>query len=187
MLNDNIIPYIPIADRVQATNEKSQQICQQFFTMVDQLVKAQITFNHDTSHGLLSICPDQINDLLEKLAETNHLEKNIDIKILSLSLKDLIYPIYLGERTITSSIWNSISVEVWQFQLNQIARDKIMIDTTNDVEQNLDMALSSIRIWRNSLEAAGNDKQVIYSNNDLIYKLMDLELKLQSVQEALED
>ncbi|MFW1924801.1 hypothetical protein [Acinetobacter ursingii] len=186
-MNENIIPYVPIADRVQATNEKSQQICQQFFTMVDQLVKAQITFNHDTTHGFLSISPDQINDLIDQLAKTEHLDKFIDIKILRLSLDDLIYPKFLGEHTITSPIWNNTSVVVWQFQLNQIARDKIMLSINNDVEQNLDMALSSIRIWRNSLEAAGNDKQVIYSNNDLIYKLMDLELKLQSVQDAIED
>ena len=51
-MNENIIPYVPIADRVHATNEKSQLVCQQFFNMVDQLVKAQITFNHDTTIGL---------------------------------------------------------------------------------------------------------------------------------------
>ncbi|MDH2017877.1 hypothetical protein N5J44_00090 [Acinetobacter ursingii] len=186
-MNENIIPYVPIADRVQATNNKSQLLCQQFFHMVDRLVKTQITFNHDTTHGFLSICPDQINDLIDQLSKTDHLDKFIDIKILSLSLNDLIYPKFLGEHTITSPIWNNTSVVVWQFQLNQIARDKIMLNNTNDIEQNLDMALSSIRVWRNSLEAAGNDKQVTYCNNDLIYQLMDLELKLQTVQNAFDD
>lgn len=186
-MNESIIPYVPIAERVQATNEKSQLLCQQFFKMIDQLVQAQIAFNHDTTQGFLSICPDQINDLLEKLTESGHIESKFNIEILCSALNDLCYPKYLGEHTIISPIWNSSSVAVWQFQLNQIARDKIMIDKTNDVELSLDTALSSIRIWRNSLEAAGNDKQVIYSNNDLIYKLMDLELKLQSIQEAIED
>ncbi|MFW1689439.1 hypothetical protein ACG9H2_05585 [Acinetobacter ursingii] len=186
-MNENIIPYVPLADRVQATSEKSQLLCQQFFKMIDQLVQAQIAFNHDTTQGFLSICPDQINDLLEKLSETDHLEKIFDIKNLYLALNDLIYPKFLGEHTVTSSIWKSITVDVWQFQLNQIARDKIMLNMNNDAEHNLDVAISTLRVWRNSLEAAGNDKQVTYFNNDLIYKLMDLELKLQSVQTTLED
>lgn len=186
-MNENIIPYVPIADRVKATNEKSHKLCQQLFYIVDKLVKTQITFNHDTTHGFLSISPDQINDLIDQLAKTEHLDKFIDIKILRLSLDDLIYPKFLGEHTITSPIWNNTSVVVWQFQLNQIARDKIMLNMNNDAEHNLDVAISTLRVWRNSLEAAGNDKQVIYSNNDLIYKLMDLELKLQSVQTTLED
>lgn len=58
---------------------------------------------------------------------------------------------------------------------------------TNDAELNLDMALSTLRVWRNSLEASVGDKQVVYNNNDLIYKLMDLEQRLQIVQQKLEE
>ena len=185
MLNEFIIPYVPIADRVQSTNEKSQLICQQFFTMVDQLVKAQITFNHDTTIGFLSICPEQINDLIEGLSKTDHSIDKLDIKILELALNDLIYPKYSGVHQVTSPIWNKASVAVWQFQLNRIARDKNMQTYDNDFL--LDQALATLRIWRNSLEAVGNDTQVTYNNNDLIYKLLDLEDKLKTVQNHLDD
>ena len=183
-MNDNIIPYIPIADRVQATNPKSQLLCQQFFFMIDKLVNTQITFNHDTTQGYLSICPDQINDLMEELSKTDHLDQTIDIKILNLALNDLIYPKFLGEHKIISPIWNNTSVAVWQFQLNRIARDKNMQPYDNDFL--LDQALATLRIWRQSLEAIGNDTQVTYNNNDLIYKLIDLEDKLEKVQDQLE-
>ena len=184
-MNENIISYVPIADRVQATNEKSRLLCQQFFLMVDKLVNTQITFNHDTTQGYLSICPDQINDLMAELSKTDHLDKTIDIKILNLALNDLIYPKFLGERKITSPIWNKVSVVVWQFKLNQIVRDKTMNNQDNDFV--LDQALAALRVWRNSLEAIGNDKLVTYNNNDLIYKLLDLENKLETVQDKLED
>ena len=58
---------------------------------------------------------------------------------------------------------------------------------TIDKELLLDQSLSTLRIWRQSLEAAGNDKEVIYLNNDLINKLMDLEQKLELVQSEIED
>ena len=183
-MNDNIIPYIPIADRVQATNPKSQLLCQQFFFMIDKLVNTQITFNHDTTQGYLSICPDQINDLIEELSKTDHSIDKLDIKILELALNDLTYPKYLGVHQVTSPIWNNTSVAVWQFQLNRIARDKNMQPYDNDFL--LDQALATLRIWRQSLEAIGNDKLVTYNNNDLIYKLMDLEDKLEKVQEQLD-
>ncbi|MDH2103417.1 hypothetical protein N5J54_06635 [Acinetobacter ursingii] len=183
-MNENIIPYVPIAARVQASNPKSQLVCQQFFNMVDQLVKAQITFNHDTTIGFLSICPDQINDLIEQLSKTDHSIDKLDIKILELALNDLTYPKYLGVHQVTSPIWNNTSVAVWQFQLNRIARDKNMQPYDNDFL--LDQALATLRIWRQSLEAIGNDTQVTYNNNDLIYKLIDLEDKLEKVQDQLE-
>lgn len=100
-MNDNIIPYVPIADRVQATNEKAS-LSASSFNMVDQLVKAQITFNHDTTIGFLSICPDQINDLIEQLSKTDHSIDKLDIKILELALNDLTYPKYLGVHQVTS-------------------------------------------------------------------------------------
>ena len=187
MLNQNIIPYVPIADRVEATNDKSQLLCQQFFKMVDQFVKAQISFNHDTERGYLSICPDQINDLIQEISKTNNSDKLIDINLLKQSLNDLIYPKFNGEHIVTSPIWNNEDVKVWQFQLNQIANGVDMQHIENDAELNLDMALSSIRIWRNSLEIGSENKDVVYKQNDLVYKLMDLEERLKIVQHSLEE
>ena len=74
-----------------------------------------------------------------------------------------------------------------QFQLNQIATGVDMKPLDHDAELNLDMALASIRLWRNSLEASNGEKDVIYNNNDLMYKLMDIEQKLLIVQQKLED
>lgn len=186
-INDNIIPYVPIAPRVQATNEKSRLLCEQLFLLIDSVTSSQILFNHQTDKGYLSICPDQINDLIEELSKTDHSFKKIDVNLLNSSLKDLIYPKFNGEHTIISPIWNNTEVRVWQFQLNQIANGVDMELLTNDAELNLDMALSTLRVWRNSLEASVGDKQVVYNNNDLIYKLMDLEQRLQIVQQKLEE
>ena len=187
MLNKSIIPYVPIADRVEASNDKSQLLCQQFFNMIDHCVRSQIMFNHDTAHGCLSIAPDQINDLLAELSKTDHLNKVIDIHALKDSLSDLIYPKFNGVYKVTSPIWNQTEVTVWQFQLNQIANGVDMQHIENDAELNLDMALSSIRIWRNSLEIGSENKDVIYKQNDLVYKLMDIEERLKIVQHSLQE
>lgn len=183
-MNDNIIPYIPIADRVEASNSKSEMLCKQFFHMIDHLVKSQITFNHDTTNGFLSIAPDQINDLVEQLPDIKK-NKPFDVNILKDCLNDLSYPKYLGEHIIVSPIWNDASVTVWQFQLNQIVRDKIMKNHEN-IELNLDIALSSIRIWKNSLEASVTNTEVTYQTVDLIYQLIDIEQKLELVQQHIE-
>ncbi|OTH00802.1 hypothetical protein [Acinetobacter sp. ANC 4973] len=185
-MNDNIIPYVPIAERVQAKTEKSQLLCTQLFEIVDRCVQAQFSFNHDTAKGHLSISPDQINDLLNEFAKSEQSNKKLDIEILKESLSDLIYPKFNGEHTISSPIWNNAEIRVWQFQLNQIAQGEYMENSHNDAELNLDIAMGSIRIWRNSLEASVGEKDVIYNNNDLIYKLMDLEQKLVLVQKYLE-
>lgn len=183
--NDNIIPYVPIAPRVQASNPKSQLLCEKLFEMIDRCVKAQFTFNHDTAKGLLSVCPDQLNDLLRELSKNDPKTKDLDIDVLKQSLDDLIYPKFNGELTVISPIWNHEEVRVWQFQLNQI--DRVNNMQTLDKELLLDQTLSNLRVWRQSLEAAGNDKDVTYSNNDLIYKLMDLEHKLELVQNEIEE
>lgn len=185
-INQNIIPYVPLEPRVQAKNKKSQLMCQQLFRIIDQSVQAQITFNHDTEKGRLSISPDQINDLLREISKTEQLSTTIDIEILKASLNDLIYPKFKGEHTITSPIWNNTCVRVWQFQLNQIAHGANMEISQNDAELILDCSLSTLRVWRQSLEAALNNRDVTYQTNDLIYKLMDLEHKLQQVQSRLE-
>lgn len=185
-MNQDIIPYVPITDRVQAKSVKSEVLCKQLFKIIDHCVQAQLSFNHDTQKGFISISPDQVNDLLSKLSESEHLGKNIDIYQLELSLKDLIYPKFTGEHTITSPIWNNTEVRVWQFQLNQIVQRDNM-QHFDDAELNLDMVLSTIRVWRNSLEASSEDRDVIYKKNDLIYKLMAMEERLNVVQTKLEE
>lgn len=186
-MKENIIPYVPIADRVTAKNEKSQQMIQQLFRIIDQSSQGQITFNHDMEKGKLSICPDQINDLLQELPKSDDSKAEIQIDVLKASLNDLIYPMFVGEKTITSPIWNNTSVRVWQFQLNQIANGDNMEISQNDAELMLDCSLSTLRVWRQSLEAAPNNRDVTYQTTDLIYKLLDLEEKLRKVQFVLEE
>lgn len=185
-MNENIIPYVPLEPRVQAKTEKSRIMCQQLFRIIDQSVQAQITFNHDTEKGRLSISPDQINDLLKEISKNEQLGTTIDIEVLKTSLNDLIYPKFMGEHTITSPIWNNVSVRVWQFQLNQIANGVNMEISQNEAELLLDCSISTLRIWRQSLEAAPGNREVTYLSTDLVYKLMDLEHKLQQVQTRLE-
>ncbi|MHA3059513.1 hypothetical protein ACX1N5_00800 [Acinetobacter sp. ANC 4636] len=186
-MNNNIIPYVPIAPRIKASNPKSELLCRALFEIVDKAVQAQFTFNHDTSKGKLSICPDQVNDLIQELAKNKNLEgSKIDIEVLKPALSDLIYPVFKGEFAINSPIWNNSEVRVWQFQLNQIVRENHMKNYEN-LDLILDQALASVRIWRNSLETGSENRDVVYKRNDLIYKLMDLEQKLQIVQNGLDE
>ena len=185
MPNDSIIPYVPIADRVEAKNPKSQQMCQQFFKMIDSCVRVQMVFNHDTQRGYLSIAPDQIHDLSQEISKNDRSDKVIDLNLLKESLNDLIYPKFNGEHIVTSPIWNNTEVRVWQFQLNQIVQRDNM-QHIDDAELSLDMALAAVRVWRNSLEIGSDNRDVTYQRNDLIYKLMDLEEKLNTVQDKLE-
>ena len=185
-MNDNIIPYVPIAERVQAKTEKSQLLCTQLFEIVDRCVQAQFSFNHDTAKGHLSISPDQINDLLNEFAKSEQSNKKLDIEILKESLSDLIYPKFNGEHTISSPIWNNAEIRVWQFQLNQIAQGEIMEISQDQAELLLDCSLSTLRIWRQSLEVSPQ-RDVTYQTSDIIYQLMDLEHKLTQVQTKLEE
>lgn len=183
-MNDSIIPYVPIADRVRAKTHKNQLLCQRLFEVVDKCVYAQFSFNHDTQKGRLSICPDQINDLLKEVAKSEKCEYNLDLDVLKKSLPDLIYPKFNGEHTITSPIWNHKEIRVWQFQLNQIAQGENMQHQDNELL--LDQALASLRVWRNSLETGSENRDVIYKRNDLIYKLLDLEQKLELIQNNMD-
>ncbi len=185
-MNNNIIPYIPIAPRVQAKTEKSKLLCQQLFNLIDQCVQAQLTFNHETTVGHISLCPDQINDLLKEVMLKQQTHTTLDIDVLKNSLSDLIYHKFNGEHTVTSPIWNSTEVRVWQFQLNQIAHGANMEISQNEAELALDCSISALRIWRQSLETSPNDRDITYQTNDLIYKLLDIEQKLKSVQNYLE-
>lgn len=185
-MNENIIPYVPIADRVKAKTEKSQILCKKLFGLIDRCVQAQFSFNHDTEKGQISICPDQINDLINEFSKSEQSSTEIDINVLKSSLPDLIYPMFKGEHTIYSPIWNNEEIRVWQFQLNQIAQGEIMEVSQENAELMLDCSISALKIWRQSLEAAPSNREVIYQAKDLIYKLTDLELKLQQIQSFLE-
>lgn len=187
--NNNIVPYVPIAPRVQAKNEKSQALCQELFSLIDQAAQAQLIFNHETEKGKISLCPDQINDLLKELIKHQRLfdsqVKVLDIHILRPALDDLIYPKFNGVFQVTSPIWNSNKVTVWQFQLNQIVRENQM-EHNLDIDLLLDQVLASVRIWRTSLETSTGNPQVTYDSNDLVYKLLDIETKLSQVQQRIE-
>lgn len=184
--NISIIPYVPIAPRVQATNQKSKILLKHFFTLIDKVINAQICFNHDTRKGLLSISPEQINDLIDQISKNDYSIEKVDVIQIKSSLCDLIYPKFGGEHTVISPIWNKTEVTVWQFQLNQIANRVNMENSENETEQLLDMTISSLRIWRQSLEASNRNPDVTYSVDDLVYKLLDMELKLKHVQMMLE-
>lgn len=187
--NNNIVPYVPITPRVQAKTPKSQLLCQELFSLIDLAAQAQLIFNHETEKGKISISPDQINDLLKELKKhqklSNNQVKDLDIHILRLALDDLIYPKFTGVFQVTSPIWNNTEVTVWQFQLNQIVRENQM-EHNLDVDLLLDQALATVRIWRNSLETSLGNPKVTYESNDLVYKLLDLELKLQQIQQRIE-
>lgn len=179
-MNDNIIPYVPIAERVQAKKQKSQILCQQFFTMIDKLVQSQLIFNHDTSIGMVSINLEHINDLSKEMyGET------FDIELLERHFKRLVYPKFLGVKEINSPIWNDTITPVWQFQLNQIDKCETATIKGDDAEYLLDQVLGYIRTWKLSLETNTTNPQTTYRANDLVYTLSDLESKLNQVQEYI--
>lgn len=199
--NQHIIPYVPIAERVQATNPHSELLCKQLFILVDRLVQAQFSFNHANDSAQLCIAPDQINDLLNEYNEAKAVQisntgkindqtipKLIDIELVKGALADLIYPRYLGTFEIRSEIWNDQTVSVWQFQLNQIVRGNQMKNTFSQVDTLtlLDQALGKLRVWRASLELTSGNPSVTYSSNDLVYTLLDLEQQLEQIQQQIE-
>lgn len=181
-MNTELIPYVPIAPRVQTKHREFINLCVLFFEIVDRSVYSSVKINHIHTKGWLAICPDQINDLAEELKLDP-----INLPNLKNALKHLVYPKFNGEKTIKSPIWNNQEVTIWEFQLNQIDRVEKMKTTYEDAELNIDSSLGVLRVWRKSLEASTGNKDVIYNNNDLIYLLQDLEQKLEIVQHYVED
>lgn len=177
-MNDNIIPYVPIADRVKSHHKTSQTMCQQFFTLIDKVVQGNFMFNHDTKIGHLSINIEHLNDLMAELKEG----EKIDICLMERHFKDLIYPKYLGTKQIRSPLWNNSDVQVWQFKLNEQASDALESVDYDDAEYQLDQTIGYLRIWRSSLETNTTNPQTVYQANDLVYVLSDLEQKLVKVQ-----
>lgn len=181
-MNTELIPYVPIAPRVQSKHCDLIQICVLFFEIVDRSVYLSVKINHLQTKGFLGICPDQINDLARELNL-----QTINIQELKNAIENLIYPQFFGEKSIKSPIWNNQEITVWEFQLNQIDRVEEMKTTYADASLNMDSSLGALRVWRKSLEASTGDKDVIYNNNDLIYLLQDLEQKLAIVQHYVEN
>lgn len=196
-MNDSIIPYIPIADRVMATSKKSRKLLKQLFAAVDYLVQQGHDINHTHQHGFLVISYEQIRALLQQAGQPG-LPPAGEI---SASLPDAQYPVFHGQSVVKSSIWHNEALAGWRFQLNRIAdsaakNQTISTDNRRTMQVNpnqqpdtgllLDMALGNIRIWRNSLESAVDNPQVTYNLNDLVYKLLDIEQKLEKVQHKLD-
>lgn len=180
-MNDNIIPYVPIADRVKTHHKTSQTMCQQFFTLIDKVVQGNFMFNHDTKIGHLSINIEHLNDLVAELKQG----EKIDVRLMERHFKDLIYPKYLGNKQISSPLWDNTDVHVWQFQLNEQALYEVETVDFNDAEYQLDKAIGYLRIWKSSLETNTTNPQTTYQANDLVYMLSDLEQKLMKVQTYL--
>lgn len=191
-MNDNIIPYVPIADRVQATTVEAALLCQKFFLLIDEIIDAQIDFNHDLSKGSLCINPAHINDIMAELGDSDE----VDVEILLPHLSKLIYPKFLGIKTIISPIWNSQPVVVWHFQLDQMEQldtdKKSVIDieklseiTLDDANDYVDEAVAMLRLWRSSLETHTDNPQLEYRVNDVTTMLLEIELKLNKAKNMM--
>lgn len=189
---DDIVPYVPLADRVQSDVAESLMLCRGFFGLIDRLVEAQFLFNHDTTKGLLSVNPEHVNVLLAELKEAP-----VDVHVLQSHLGNLRYPKFLGTKRLDSPIWSGRSVQVWQFQLNQsvvvdtpVVKDAIHAVTADvtadDAELCMDQVLASIRIWRQSLESNRDNPMLEYQANDVLYALLDMESKLERVQQYVQ-
>lgn len=192
-MNNNIIPYIPIADRVQATTAESTLLCQNFFVLVDEIVESQMVFNHDTKKGHISINPAQINDLLAELGDDS---VEVDVQVLEPHLSNLIYPKFIGVKQVNSPIWNGQAVMVWHFRLDEVAKPlpesaammlvkparESTLESANDY---LSEALGMLRIWRASLETHTNNPQLEYHVNDVTTMLLEIEQKLNKAKNMM--
>lgn len=198
-MNDSIVPYVPIADRVMAKTKKSQKVLNRLFSAVDYLVQQGHQINHTNQHGFLFLSYEQLNALLRQEQQ----KVLPPVGQIAASLFDAKYPVFHATGVIKSSIWHNEAVAGWRFQLNRSAYSAAKnqtISTDNrrtmqinqeraqaqDTEVLLDMALGNIRIWRSSLESATSNPQVTYNLNDLVYKLLDIEQKLEKVQRTLD-
>lgn len=184
MNNSSIIPYVPIAPRVKATDPEKLGILTQFFELLDQAAYKELNFNH-TPHakGVLTISSEQINDLIGVLSLPP-----IDILALKSALDTLTYPRYKGEYGIESPLWNSSHVVVWEFQLNQTT-EMVMshIDNNNFLPEELvGEALSIVRIWRSSVEGANHNPQIVYQSEDISNMLLMIETRLQKAVQLMD-
>lgn len=184
MNHNSIFSYIPLTPRVVVSNPEHMPILAYFMTILDAASKQELDFNHTPElFGFLSINPNQINDL----AELTSLEP-IDVADLKKALGSLIYPVFRGETTINSPLWNNQPIVVWQFQLNVMNswNFKTMNNSVDRAVVSFDQVLGMVRILRSSLEARHQDPEIILNANDVANVLLMVEEKLSEVQQLLD-
>ncbi|HBO4585751.1 hypothetical protein [Acinetobacter baumannii] len=184
MNHNSIFSYIPLTPRVVVSNPEHMPILAYFMTILDAASKQELDFNHTPElFGFLSINPNQINDL----AALTSLEP-IDVADLKKALDSLIYPVFRGETTINSPLWNNQPIVVWQFQLNVMNswNFKTMNNSVDRAVVSFDQVLGMVRILRSSLEARHQDPEITLNANDVANVLLMVEEKLSEVQQLLD-
>ncbi|EOT1808189.1 hypothetical protein N6A90_001275 [Acinetobacter baumannii] len=183
-MKEDMIPYVPLTPRVVVADPNQMPILAYFMTILDAASKQELDFNHTPElFGFLSINPNQINDL----AELTSLEP-IDVADLKKALGSLIYPVFRGETTINSPLWNNQPIVVWQFQLNVMNswNFKTMNNSVDRAVVSFDQVLGMVRILRSSLEARHQDPEITFNANDIANVLLMVEEKLSEVQQLLD-
>ncbi|KZA08459.1 hypothetical protein [Acinetobacter baumannii] len=183
-MKEDMIPYVPLTPRVVVADPNQMPILAYFMTILDAASKQELDFNHTPElFGFLSINPNQINDL----AELTSLEP-IDVADLKKALGSLIYPVFRGETTINSPLWNNQPIVVWQFQLNIMNswNFKTMNNSVDRAVVSFDQVLGMVRILRSSLEARHQDPEITLNANDIANVLLMVEEKLSEVQQLLD-
>lgn len=171
----NPVTLQPLTDRIMVDDYFWLPYLRDFFRLIDQVADSDLQMCHSPTPDLLSIHPGHFSDLCYEA-----LGVRPQLVITERSLTHLVYPRFLGVRTIKSAIWHT-DVDVWQFQFNlSVGETPMHHHPDNDLL--LDQALASVRIWRQSLEADTLSHNVTYCSTDLVYKLQDIEDKLKMVQ-----
>lgn len=177
---NHLIPYVPIAPRTKAENEKATAHCKKLFTLVDELAQnTHLEFNHSATLGQLAINPEHFGDCAIEYGANRP-----NFSLIQSHLEQLRYPVFQGEHTIKSALWDC-ETTVWLFQLNQTRGDSPMKTLDADTVLALDQATSIIKTWRKSLEVSGNH-ELTYSNTELLYTLLAIEEKLDVVVAEVE-
>lgn len=177
-----IIPYVPIAPRIQADHQKAITHCKPLFALIDELEQnSDREYNHSHEIGYLAINAEHLNDLAE-----SHEQTRLNMANIEKYLNKLSYPIFLGCKKIQSALWDT-KTTVWLFQLNQIRGENPMytFDLDDDATLALDKATALIKTLRKTLEVAGNH-ELTYTNNDLLYSLLTIEDLLDIVVSQVE-
>ncbi|CAP02066.1 hypothetical protein ABSDF2765 [Acinetobacter baumannii SDF] len=183
-MKKDMTPYVPLTPRLVVADPNQMPILAYFMTILDAASKQELDFNHTPElFGFLSINPNQINDL----AELTSLEP-IDVADLKKALGSLIYPVFRGETTINSPLWNNQPIVVWQFQLNVMNswNFKTMNNSVDRAVVSFDQVIGMVRILRSSLEARHQDPEITLNANDIANVLLMVEEKLSEVQQLLD-
>lgn len=183
-MKEDMIPYVPLTPRVVVADPNQMPILAYFMTILDAASQKELDFNHTPEiFGFLSINPEQVNDL----AELTSL-KPIDMADLKEALGSLIYPVFRGETTIISPLWNDQPTVVWQFQLNVMNswNFKKMKNSVDKAVISFDQVIGMVRILRSSLESRHQDPEITLNVNDFANVLLLVEEKLAEAQQLLD-